>query len=616
METIKYIKLVFATLLILTGFASCANDDELSQVSPVSLDLAVTPFPAFTESASTRAIGTQDAGKTVWKSGDEILVKVTLYSDANSSVAVGSSQTLKYTFNGTSWIGDKSLLSSQYNVKNMKFETYYAPCYQWNANGELELKSGKYAGQDEFLTKTITQALSGTSATVNIDFSTVTRNYSRLRIASSYGNTVNLKCATFTPVHTTAALGASGSIPVKADENDNAFFYGTWTANSTITINSVTDDASAEDKSVDLTKSTVAASTVGSGSAVDLQKLIHNGVGKGTEASPYLIYNAVQLKDLAVKQKGKKVVGGHYYRLENDVNLNTVCSATLGSWTPIGIKEQTLDGDIVYQTYSPFNCYFDGGGYVISNLYINTPGESNVGLFGYISSGKVKNLITSGSVTGYIGVGGIVGGSEYTDVSGCSNNCTLTGYGNVGGLVGQQFGGMISGCINTGSINYSSYANRTFGGNFGGISGNVSQASIVGCLNNVTSINGHYNTGGITGNIYGSTITGCLSYCPTFNALSPIGVITGISAGYAPTLTVISSFRYVSGNIQLQVGQDGGGTSVQDVSSVSNLNDATVVSAMNTAITTWNTNNASTPCKYNFAVATGTAKVPVIVKLP
>jgi hypothetical protein len=331
METIKYIKLVFATLLILTGFASCANEDELSQASPVSLDLAVTPFPAFTESASTRAIGTQDAGKTVWKSGDEILMKITLYSDANSSVTVGSSQTLKFTFNGTSWIGDKSLLSSQYNVKNMKLETYYAPCYQWNTNGELELKSGKYAGQDEFLTKTITQTLSGTSTTVNINFSTVTRNYSRLRIASSYGNTVNLKCATFTPVHTTAALGASGSIPVKADEKDNAFFYGTWTANSTITINSVTDDTSAEDKSVDLTKSTVAASTAGSSSAVDLQKMIHNGVGKGTEASPYLIYNAVQLKDLAVKQKGKKVVGGHYYRLENDVNLNTVCSSTLGS---------------------------------------------------------------------------------------------------------------------------------------------------------------------------------------------------------------------------------------------------------------------------------------------
>ena len=68
----KYILMAVA----LVATASCSNelDDTLQPVENGTLQFAVSDFPAFGEGAQTRAIGTQDEGKTEWVDGDVILV--------------------------------------------------------------------------------------------------------------------------------------------------------------------------------------------------------------------------------------------------------------------------------------------------------------------------------------------------------------------------------------------------------------------------------------------------------------------------------------------------------------------------------------------------------------
>ena len=80
----QYILLVVA----MVATASCSNElgDALQPTNNGNLQFAVSDFPAFGEGAQTRAIGTQDAGKTEWVDGDKILVH--MYSHKYTDQAV------------------------------------------------------------------------------------------------------------------------------------------------------------------------------------------------------------------------------------------------------------------------------------------------------------------------------------------------------------------------------------------------------------------------------------------------------------------------------------------------------------------------------------------------
>ena len=94
--------------------------------------------------------------------------------------------------------------------------------------------------------------------------------------------------------------------------------------------------------------------------------------GEGTEEKPYLIASAVGLKNLADYVNSGEDISGKFFELTSDIELT-------GKWTSIG------------NNANPFNGNFDGGGYTISGLNIN----SNVdykGLFGYVSDGTVANV--------------------------------------------------------------------------------------------------------------------------------------------------------------------------------------------------------------------------------
>ena len=164
----------------------------------------------------------------------------------------------------------------------------------------------------------------------------------------------------------------------------------------------------------------------------------------------YWITTPEQLAWLAQAVNGGNSFNGETVKLGDDINLSELCYAidedTGVSWTPIGDANH------------PFKGTFDGGGHIISGLYIGLTGEwpssTNKlyqGLFGQVRSGTVQNLIVCGNVsvintrnknTRFIG--GVVG-ANYGTVQNCGFYGTVTAKKNTkkddtssnGGVVGD-----------------------------------------------------------------------------------------------------------------------------------------------------------------------------------
>ena len=90
--------------------------------------------------------------------------------------------------------------------------------------------------------------------------------------------------------------------------------------------------------------------------------------GDGTAANPYLIENVEQLNAV------RNFLGDHF-KLTSDIDLTGV------NWQPIGTSSSNA-----------YKGTFDGNGHTIKNLTINST-QSLVGLFGYIQSAQIRNLI-------------------------------------------------------------------------------------------------------------------------------------------------------------------------------------------------------------------------------
>lgn len=187
-------------------------------------------------------------------------------------------------------------------------------------------------------------------------------------------------------------------------------------------------------------------------------------------------------------------------------------------WQPIGTEK------------NPFRGIFDGNGYTVSGLYINSESQFQ-GLFGVCKGAEIRNIYVEDS---YINVndhaGAVVGyATEKTIISSCHNvntsiytknrsggiagwtndsylyNCSSSGYCYSdrcsGGIVGDVYsGGRLYNCENAGIVEGKSLV--------GGISGGTTSADIQNCLNVGRVSNGYHIAGG-----GGSRkITNCYAY--------------------------------------------------------------------------------------------------------
>ena len=204
---------------------------------------------------------------------------------------------------------------------------------------------------------------------------------------------------------------------------------------------------------------------------------------------------------------------------KSDINitLDTDIDLTGKDWTPIG-----TDYDNSYKGT------FDGGGHTITGLTFTTNDEY-AGLFGWLNrAGTVKNVVmegvqitsnqiyggsiggvvgyswgtiencsVSGSVSGTVYVGGVVGAQIDGSITGCSSSATVKGMVDVGGVVGQTNGGAtLTACYATGNVIIEIDPVKNISG--GGLVGMNGGNGLLACYatGNVTS------TGSSTGNVH------------------------------------------------------------------------------------------------------------------
>ena len=152
----------------------------------------------------------------------------------------------------------------------------------------------------------------------------------------------------------------------------------------------------------------------------------------------YTVTSADGLMNIA-----KLVNGG---KTDINITLGKNIDLTGKGWTPIGTNyEKRYKGT------------FDGRGHTIKGLTVTT-NDQFVGLFGYLDrAGTVKNVvmegiqITSNHVLMSGNTGGVVGYSWGT-IENCSVSGSVSGTVYVGGVVGVQIGGSITGCSSSATV--------------------------------------------------------------------------------------------------------------------------------------------------------------------
>ena len=260
----------------------------------------------------------------------------------------------------------------------------------------------------------------------------------------------------------------------------------------------------------------------------------------------------------------------------------TVCYAPANTWTAIG------------EEFSNFYGCFDGNGYAVRGIYINTQ-ESDQGLFGY--SGVVSIIANLGVAESYIYgdtcVGGVVGrngagynGVEYSSgtVTNCYNTGSVTGKDHVGGVVGFNEGPVIN-CYNTGSVTGRLDVGGVAGSNSSSITDCYNTGSVTGS-NGVGGVAGHnsssitdcYNTGSVTGKDYVGGVAGSNSGFGTVTNCYNTGSVTGKNkvGGVAGYNDYIVTGCYNEGSV----------TGEEYVGGVVGENDVTVTGCYNTGSVT------------------------------
>ena len=151
----------------------------------------------------------------------------------------------------------------------------------------------------------------------------------------------------------------------------------------------------------------------------------------------YTVTSADGLMNIA-----KLVNGG---KTDINITLDTDIDLTGKDWTPIG-----TDYDNSYKGT------FDGGGHTITGLTFTTNDEY-AGLFGWLNrAGTVKNVVMEGvQITSNQIYGGSIGGVagySWGTIENCSVSGSVSGTVYVGGVVGVQIGGSITGCSSSATV--------------------------------------------------------------------------------------------------------------------------------------------------------------------
>ena len=281
----------------------------------------------------------------------------------------------------------------------------------------------------------------------------------------------------------------------------------------------------------------------------------------------FIITTAEQLAQVATNvNSGNLDFTSGYFILGNDIDLSIYQGSS--GWTPIGKDEKMFQG------------VFDGNNKKITGLKINTTAyDANVGLFGYVYNGTIKNLgienadvyrgntvnnnlsyvgifagcidkgivsncYATGSVssnstgvsrTAYAGgLAGIIYGTTITNcyTEGDINASCIGYYAEAGGFVGEMQYSTISNCYSTAVVTANSSGNRlTIAG---GVAGDLLHSTMSNCYSTATvsSSSTTSRVGGVVGDLYISTVLNCAALNPGISCKDQYGRVVGSFEGY------------------------------------------------------------------------------------
>ena len=235
----------------------------------------------------------------------------------------------------------------------------------------------------------------------------------------------------------------------------------------------------------------------------------------------------------------------------SDSKTENVSGGVYQGWIPLGTAAD------------PFTGTFDGGGYKLSNLYINRPTTDYVGLFGLIqktgTADDVKNVTLSNfDITGknYVGLlaGSIVGQTTDSVITSVVASGTITTSASaVGGLIGQTTGVTCTSCSADVLITFSGAVTTNLGGFIGGYSNtDCSLCSSSGAITASGTISGAVNIGGFLGNgtSGASTITSCHTSVAIVDNCITAGAYSSSVGGFLGTDTIATcTFCFSTGSV-------------------------------------------------------------------
>lgn len=227
--------------------------------------------------------------------------------------------------------------------------------------------------------------------------------------------------------------------------------------------------------------------------------------GSGTITDPFQIGSLNELRYLSENS----TLWNFDYLQTSDIDASET-----SSWNN-GAGMATIGNGI-----SIFTGTYDGGGHVVKNIFISRPDANFVGLFGYtdkaviqnlgtinvnikgknivgglvaLNQSVIKNCFSTGSVSGILNVGGLVGRNDnVSELANSYSRCNVEGTRQVGGLIGYSYGeAAVENCYSTGAVS-------GFGSFFGGLIGqDYSVYDPINCLWDTESSGKKTSDGGI-----------------------------------------------------------------------------------------------------------------------
>ena len=236
-------------------------------------------------------------------------------------------------------------------------------------------------------------------------------------------------------------------------------------------------------------------------------------IENGTERHPFVINTAAQLLQLAEEVNGGDKKEGVYYKLGGDIDLSQY-------------DENYNDGK-GWQPIWDFRGVFDGKGKKIRGLYINNSADG-CGLFGAVQNGKVKNLgLEDVNIKGSWYVGAVVGWlagiySGDNIVENCYSTGKISGFDYVGGVVGRVQTGRVKNCYSTCEVSGSVRS--------GGVVGTITGGRIVNCYSTGVVNGGNNSVGGIVDVLGGnSSMSRCAALNPSVSGDENVGRVAGVT---------------------------------------------------------------------------------------